>query len=123
MRCIILWFFLALFVTGCSSTQKTTQSGFLPDYQRLAPSEAYPDTALYVSELLKSGALEKVRTIYLPHFEIWLQLDEQRKMALSPRHLAKLSVYYGEENTQAVKAVLDIWIDNFVTAISKSKMI
>jgi hypothetical protein len=29
----------------------------------------------------------------------------------------------GEENTQAVKAVLDIWIDNFVTAISKSKMI
>ncbi|TMP36538.1 DUF3313 family protein [Pseudoalteromonas rubra] len=229
MRHTILWFFLALFVTGCASTQQTTQSGFLPDYQRLVPSETYPDTALYVSDVLKSGALEKVHTIYLPHFEIWLQLDEQRKTALSPKHLAKLSVYMqsqlqkklspyyrvvleqpqnrnadvltirgaftqieftetamevrdfipirlvysagksaylmateqsevvtsvslesmfylgestepvlmmsahkevesvlkqnGEENTQAVQAVLDIWIDNFVTAISKSKMI
>ncbi|MCG7562603.1 MULTISPECIES: DUF3313 family protein [Pseudoalteromonas] len=229
MRHIAIWAILALFITGCASTQQTTRSGFLPDYQRLKPSDTYPDTALYVSEQLKNGALKQIRTIYLPHFEVWLQLNDEAKVSLSPADVAKLSIYMqaqlqqklsvhyqvlleqpqvlgpdvltirgaftqiefapsemevrdfipvrlvysagksaylmateqsevvtsvslesmfylgdsqepvlmmsahkavesvvkqnGDENAQAVKAVLDVWIDNFVTAISKSKTI
>ncbi|MCF2857579.1 DUF3313 domain-containing protein [Pseudoalteromonas sp. SMS1] len=85
------------FITACSSTGRNTQSGFLPDYEVLKPSDEYQDTQLYVSREFGQDALAKIETLYLPRFEVWVNVKDTDFLNVNPQHIAKLSHYMQSE--------------------------
>ncbi|MBQ4862626.1 DUF3313 domain-containing protein [Pseudoalteromonas sp. MMG013] len=90
MICIILF---GLFVSACSSVQHT-QTGFLEDYQLLKPNEEYPDVLMYRSPQLNKARMQKINTIYLPKFEVWLNANDNAEfLSINQSHIIKLSHY------------------------------
>ncbi|MBQ4814488.1 DUF3313 family protein [Pseudoalteromonas luteoviolacea] len=91
------------FVTACSSTGRNTQSGFLPNYETLKPSSEYQDTKLYVDNSFGKDALSKVETLYLPRFEVWINVKQTEFLNINPQHVAKLSHYMQSEMVNKLK--------------------
>ncbi|TQF72350.1 DUF3313 family protein [Pseudoalteromonas luteoviolacea] len=96
LRALLILFTLFL-ITACSSTGRNTQSGFLPDYTVLKPSDEYQDTQLYVSSEFGKDALAKIKTLYLPRFEVWVNVKDTDFLNVNPQHIAKLSHYMQSE--------------------------
>ncbi|KZW99243.1 DUF3313 family protein [Pseudoalteromonas luteoviolacea] len=102
LRTLLILLTLCL-VTACSSTGRNTQSGFLPNYHSLKPSNEYQDTMLYVDNSFGKDALSKVETLYLPRFEVWVNVKQTEFLNINPQHVAKLSHYMQSEMVSRLK--------------------
>ncbi|KKE82668.1 hypothetical protein N481_24105 [Pseudoalteromonas luteoviolacea S4047-1] len=93
------WFKVALIaalvciVSACASSSNNTRSGFLPNYDVLLPSDDYEDTNLFVDSTFNREALSKIKVLYIPQFEVWINASESEFLNINPRHVAKLSHY------------------------------
>ncbi|MBQ4840093.1 MULTISPECIES: DUF3313 family protein [Pseudoalteromonas] len=95
----MIWFRTVLIITfvcivsACTSTPQNTRSGFLPSYDSLTPSEEYEDTELYVDSTFDQSVLSQVEVLYIPQFEVWINVQESKFLNINPLHVAKLSHY------------------------------
>lgn len=105
-------------LTGCNSTPKHTQSGFLTSYDQLEASKEYPDARIYVSPTFDKARFGNLDNVYIYPFEIWLKPEaltflgsQQMPLATAYFHQqlrAKLGVHYTiveamEENTLGIR--------------------
>ena len=80
-------------LSACSSVQHT-KTGFLDNYELLKPHEQYPDTRIYRAPEFDKARLQTIEHIYLPKFEVWLNVNQNAEfLSVNQSHIAKLSYY------------------------------
>ena len=88
-------FISILCISGCSSTLRPVQSGFLGDYSQLKSSKKFDDTQIYRAPQFNKESLAQVTKIHLVPFEIWFKQDSaENVLKINPRKLTQLSQYF-----------------------------
>jgi len=105
---------ILLLNSGCSSTPKPQESGFLDNNVKLKKSEQFDNTWVNISPELNQQQLAKLEKIQLIPFEVWLDqktLDNQNLKSINTTQLRKLHRYFHKKLTDSLTANYQI-VDN-----------
>jgi len=100
--------------SGCSSTPKPRDSGFLGNNIELTKSEQFDNSWVYVLPEFNQQRLAKVKKIQLVPFEIWLEqtaLNNEKLKSINTTQLRKLHRYFHNKLTASLTAHYQI-VDN-----------
>lgn len=90
--------------TGCTSTSKPNDSGFLGNNIKLIKSGKFDDTWVNISPTFNRQQLAAVKKIKLIPFEVWLKQNTQLKeKTINTTQLRKLHGYFHDKLTATLK--------------------
>lgn len=97
---MLLAVLLSIVLSGCSSTAKQTQTGFLSNYSQLQTSEEFDDAKVYLASGFNRQTLGAVEKIHIVPFEVWLPASDAAMV--SSDQLTKLILYFHTSLTAAL---------------------